>query len=77
MSKIITLTFNPVIDKSSTVDRIVPDKKLRCSSPDFTPGGGGINVSRALKNLGQDSLALGGGPVGDEAVAEAGQHSEP
>ena len=58
MSKIITLTFNPVIDKSSTVDRIVPDKKLRCSTPQFTPGGGGINVSRAMKNMGLDSTAI-------------------
>ena len=58
MSGIITLTFNPVIDKSSSVDRIIPDKKLRCSSPRFSPGGGGINVSRALQNLGEKSTAI-------------------
>jgi 6-phosphofructokinase 2 len=58
MSKIITLTFNPVIDKSSSIDRIVPEKKLRCSTPKFGPGGGGINVSRALKNMGKDSTAI-------------------
>ena len=81
MSKIITLTFNPVIDKSSTVDRIVPDKKLRCSSPHFTPGGGGINVSRALKNLGKDSTALfpAGGHSGNfliDLLKEEGINSE-
>jgi 6-phosphofructokinase 2 len=58
MAKIITLTFNPVIDKTSTVDRIVPEKKLRCASPHFGPGGGGINVSRALRNLGSHAAAI-------------------
>jgi hypothetical protein len=28
---------------------------LRCSAPRFEPGGGGINVSRAIKKLGGDS----------------------
>jgi 6-phosphofructokinase 2 len=65
MAKIITLTFNPVIDKTSTVERIAPEKKLRCSSPHFGPGGGGINVSRALKNLGTDAPAIF--PVGGHA----------
>ncbi|MBA2744628.1 MAG: 1-phosphofructokinase family hexose kinase [Flavisolibacter sp.] len=58
MAKIITLTFNPVIDKTSTVERIAPEKKLRCGQPHFGPGGGGINVSRALKNLGHSAPAL-------------------
>lgn len=58
MTKIITLTFNPVIDKTSTVKRIVPDKKLRCEAPLFVPGGGGINVARALKNLGGEAQAI-------------------
>ncbi len=55
MEKIVTLTLNPAIDKSTTVDAIAPDKKLRCSAPRFEPGGGGINVSRAIKKLGGDS----------------------
>jgi 6-phosphofructokinase 2 len=44
----------------------VPDQKLRCAAPRFEPGGGGINVSRALKRLGADSLAVFpvGGPTG-------------
>ncbi len=58
MTKIITLTFNPVIDKTSSVKRIVPDKKLRCETPGFAPGGGGINVARALKNLGGKAQAI-------------------
>lgn len=58
MQKIVTLTLNPAIDKSTTVKAIVPDKKLQCALPKFEPGGGGINVSRALKKLGAKSTAI-------------------
>lgn len=58
MSKIITLTLNPALDCSSTTARIIPDGKLRCASPIFEPGGGGINVSRAIHKLGGKSVAL-------------------
>jgi len=66
MAHIVTLTLNPTVDKSTIVDQIVPDHKLRCAAPKFEPGGGGINVSRALKRLGQDSLAIfpASGPAG-------------
>lgn len=64
--KIITLTVNPALDKSTAIDQVVPDKKLRCENPGFEPGGGGINVSRALAKLEVPSLALltCGGPAG-------------
>lgn len=67
MTKIITLTMNPTIDKSASVENVVAERKLRCDRPHFEPGGGGINVSRAVKKLGEDSLAfyLAGGPPGD------------
>ena len=58
MSKIITLTFNPCIDKSTTVPFLEPEKKLRCTPPVFEPGGGGINVARAIKKLGGEALAI-------------------
>jgi 6-phosphofructokinase 2 len=58
MEKIITLTLNPAIDKSTSVKAIVPDRKLRCAAPKFEPGGGGVNVSRALKRLGTSSSAM-------------------
>ncbi len=58
MEKIVTLTLNPAIDKSTTVKAIAPDKKLRCSTPRFEPGGGGVNVSRAIKKLGGNSTAI-------------------
>lgn len=65
--KVVTLTVNPVVDKSVTVAGISPNTKLRCSSPIYDAGGGGINVSRAIKKLGSESLCiyLGGGPTGE------------
>lgn len=66
MKKIITLTVNPAIDKSTQTLSLVAEKKLRCTSPVCEPGGGGINVSRAIKKLGGTSqaFALTGGYSG-------------
>lgn len=66
MTPIVTFTSNPAIDKSTTVGHVVPDEKLRCAPPRYDPGGGGINVSRALHTLGAETLALFpvGGPTG-------------
>jgi len=58
MSKIITITFNPAIDKSTTVPALMPEKKLRCTNPVYEPGGGGINVARAIKKLGGKPTAI-------------------
>jgi len=58
MSKIVTITFNPCIDKTTTVRKLIPEKKLHCSEPTFEPGGGGINVARAIKKLGGESVAI-------------------
>lgn len=59
--------MNPVIDKSTQADRVLPNQKNRCDTPVYEPGGGGINVSRALRKLGHDSTAwyLAGGKSGD------------
>lgn len=56
--KIATLTMNPAIDKSSAVNQVVAEWKLRCDSPVYEPGGGGINVSRAIGKLGGESAAF-------------------
>ncbi|MEO6148705.1 MAG: 1-phosphofructokinase family hexose kinase [Mucilaginibacter sp.] len=58
MKQVITLTLSPTIDKSTMVDKIVAEQKLDCDAPKFEPGGGGINVSRALKRLGMTSAAI-------------------
>ncbi len=65
--QILTLTLNSAIDKSTTIDRLVPEQKLRCAIPRFDAGGGGINVSKAIKRLGGDSLAIftAGGLTGE------------
>lgn len=64
--KIVTLTLNPALDKTIVVDELVPDKKLRSTYSKLEPGGGGINVSRAIKKLGGETEAvyLGGGYIG-------------
>jgi len=66
MESILTLTMNPAIDTSTIVDNVVPERKLRCTPPVREPGGGGINVSRAIQTLGGTSVALypAGGPPG-------------
>ena len=66
MSKIITITLNPAIDKSTTVEKLIPEKKLNCKLPVYEPGGGGINVARAIKKLGGNATAfyLAGGYSG-------------
>lgn len=68
---IVTITMNPTVDKSTTVDKLVPEKKMRCSSLLEEAGGGGINISKALKELGEDSLAIfpSGGPNGATLTA--------
>jgi 6-phosphofructokinase 2 len=58
MSAIITVTLNPAIDKLTSAPVLIPEKKLRCSEPIFEPGGGGVNVARAIKKLGGNALAL-------------------
>lgn len=67
MSSIVTITFNPCIDKSSAVEALLPDKKLRCAAFKNEAGGGGINVAKALKRLGSNDLSaiyLAGGYTG-------------
>jgi 6-phosphofructokinase 2 len=58
MSSIITITFSPCIDKSARVNTLVPEKKLTCFDPRLEPGGGGINVARAIHKLGGEATAI-------------------
>lgn len=75
--KIVTLTLNPALDKSTTIQQLIPEEKLRCEEPTYEPGGGGINVSRAIRIMGGETLAiyLAGGPAGqkmEELLREEG-----
>jgi len=67
MTSIITITLNPAIDKSTSIASLAAGKKLRCSSPCFEPGGGGVNVSRAIHKLGGETTAIyfAGGHTGE------------
>ena len=67
MNKIITLTLNPVVDKNTSVAGFWPNAYIKATSPIYYAGGGGINVSRAIANLGGESTAmyLAGGRTGE------------
>ncbi|MFN0015481.1 MAG: 1-phosphofructokinase family hexose kinase [Saprospiraceae bacterium] len=69
--KIVTLTLNPALDKSATVERIAPEHKLRCSTPKLDAGGGGINVSKGIQRLGATTTAVfpAGGPNGQRLAS--------
>jgi len=79
-SSIATLTANPAIDISTSVERIAPFHKLRCTEARRDPGGGGINVARVLRRFGLDAKAIfpSGGSVGQllqQLVKEEGIES--
>ncbi|HTL07787.1 MAG TPA: 1-phosphofructokinase family hexose kinase [Chitinophagaceae bacterium] len=55
---VVTITFSPCIDKCTSVPALLPDKKLQCSMPQLSAGGGGINVARAITRLGGKAEAI-------------------
>jgi 1-phosphofructokinase family hexose kinase len=63
---IVTLTPNPVLDRTLTVPHIAFDDVLRATSVRLDWGGKGFNVARALQALGAESIAmaLAGGGTG-------------
>jgi|SRR5208282_5263784 len=67
MQAIVTLTMNPALDIATSTDRVVPTHKLRCAAPRYDPGGGGINIARAVHALGGDAVAIfpAGGAAGE------------
>ena len=67
---IVTVTPNPVLDRTLTVPRILFDEVTRATAAQLDWGGKGFNVSRALQALGLESEAMGfvGGPAGQTLV---------
>lgn len=63
---VVTLTINPALDKTTHFKGLVPEQKIRCETPRYDAGGGGINVSKAISRLGGISLAIftSGGSTG-------------
>lgn len=55
---IITLTANPSVDVSTSVEKLEPFIKMRCTPGERDPGGGGINVARVVTRLGGAALAI-------------------
>ncbi len=63
---IATLTLNPAIDVSSDSDEVRPTQKTRIYNEQIEAGGGGINVSKMLAELGAPvrAIYLAGGATG-------------
>jgi len=76
MTPILTITLNPALDIFGSVDEIVIGPKLRCDGGQIDAGGGGVNVSRAIKILGGDSKAFvaTAGVLGDVLVKQIRKH---
>lgn len=69
---IVTLTLNPAVDKTLTLEHFVLDGMNRAVASHQDPGGKGINVSKVIHALGGSSLALGfiGGSSGQYIASE-------
>ena len=82
MKPIVTLTLNPCIDGAAQADAVRPTRKIRTRDERYDPGGGGINVSRVIAELGGPTLPVflsGGatGPVLDAMLRERGFDTRP
>ncbi len=74
---IVTVTLNPAVDKTGVVEALAPGAVNRMKSVRMDPGGKGINVSKTLNMLGEQSRAVGilGGNTGvwiEETLKSAG-----
>ncbi len=75
MSDILTITLNPTVDFSTSAKRVRPDHKVRCTAAMRDPGGGGVNVARAIHILGGDACAFAavGGHMGQILLSLLGR----
>lgn len=55
---ILTVTPNPCVDKTVFIDALTPGAKIRSRKFTCIPGGKGTNVSRAVKALGGETVAM-------------------
>lgn len=56
--RIVTLTPNPTVDVASEAEMVRAVRKTRTRNERFDPGGGGVNVSRVVSELGGETLAV-------------------
>lgn len=63
---ILTLTLNPAIDRTLTVDRLAFEDRAYINSSTDSAGGRGINASRVIHSFGGSTMAIvpSGGPNG-------------
>ena len=74
---IATVTLNPSLDETVTVEGLVVEEANRWTSLRRDPGGKGINVSRVLHELGGETIAYGFiGGVDGEALKHLLQQQE-
>lgn len=66
MDCVATLTMNPAIDSSCEAETVSPTHKIRTHGGRYDPGGGGLNVARALHRFGApvQAIYMSGGPTG-------------
>lgn len=55
---IVTLTINPAVDRTISVDRLAFDDRAYILSSNDSPGGRGINASRVIHSYGGDTIAI-------------------
>ncbi len=78
-TEILTVTLNPSLDLATSAAEVRPGPKLRCEAPTVDPGGGGINVARAIRILGGSATAFvaAAGPTGQRLLSLLGAERVP
>lgn len=78
MSDIITLTMNPAIDTYLAAETF-RTSKIRCTITGAGPGGGGVNVARAIHKLGgvAEAALTVGGPSGERLLGMLDERNVP
>jgi 6-phosphofructokinase 2 len=63
---VVTITMSPSVDYAMSVEELIPEEKLRADLEQTDPGGGGIQVARALRRFGTivEAIMTVGGPTG-------------
>jgi len=69
---ILTVTLNAALDRTLSVPNFQAGRRHRASEAMTLPGGKGVNIARALRNLGQPVIAAGlaGGRTGTAIIEQ-------
>lgn len=59
MARVLTLTLNPALDLSASLERLTPGTVNRTRETHLTAAGKGVNVARVLADLGHDVTVSG------------------